>query len=300
MKFLVLLLALCVIPAFSEEESDVRSLLNEANAALDSPVDKPKPAPAAHRRKPEKKLRDESDPPNNIESESADQKTPAAIALPPARLVPLDSPDLNEILSVDIRAKKQESTNAYPRSVVRLTAGANWLGNGYGLIQDDDTFSHIGGSALTGLHLEYNPAFLLPFLDGPNTSLSLSLAFGAGYFRGQGLMRRTGVQTGDQIYDLSTFPVSVELGPVFSLWRKVGIQVCYGMGVEFVHQSGDSQWNTVTNMFWGDTVSVAVRGYLSDTIEAYAGWQYRGFLVGSTPRVTGSMLTAGIGFEFAN
>lgn len=298
MRLGALFFILCIAQAFAVEgndDGDLKSLLNEANSALETPAPAPKEKvrPAHHKaKKKEAEAEEGSEAPQKTASEPK--------PLPPARLVPIDSPDLNEILSVDLNAKRREQENIYPKSVIRLTGGLNWLGLGHGLVQDDDTFTNIDGGALTGFYLQYNPAWALPFFNNSVTNTSLSLAFGTGYFRGQALMRRTGVQTGDQKYDLSTFPIDVEFGPVLSLWRRVGIQFAYGLGAEFVHQSGDSQWNTVTNMFWGDTISAGLRGYISSTIEAYLGWKYRGLLLGSTPRVHESMLTAGVGFEFAD
>jgi len=265
-------------------DDDVKSLLNEAESALQAPAPtvrkKPRPVP-----KPKAE---------STEVESA----PKAIAPETTRVIPIDNPDLQSILSVDLAAKERERANHFPKSVVRLSAGVSWLGNGYLLEKDDDTFEKIGGGSLAGGYLQYNPSWVLN--EGDVQSLSLSIATGVGFFRGTGRMRRSGVQTGDSEYDLNLFPVDVDTGLVLSLWRKIGLQLSYGIGAEFLHQAGRGESDTTTQLFWGDSIQLALRGYFSESLEGFLSWKHRGLFLRRERGSQGELLMAGLGFQFAN
>jgi hypothetical protein len=303
MKSAFIFLAMCAISSWADPaaSTDLQSLLNDANSALQAPVNaSPAAKPGKVARKGKKKATSEDAMDDDSSSPPvAAAPIPATPELPP-KIVPINSPDLKEILSVDLSAKERERSRTFPKSVVRLMGGMNWMGDGYSLVRGDDTFQRISGGSLAGAYLEYNPVWPLP-LWGPSIAApSLSLSLGAGYFRGEALMRRTGVQTGDAVYPLTSTPVNFEIGPVISLWNRVALQLGYGAGGEFIHQNGDGETDTVTQLVWSDTASAALRAYLSDSFEWYLGYRIRGLGLGSDPHVHASMLMSGIGFQFTD
>jgi hypothetical protein len=301
MKFFFMFLAVCTVNGFAEsaDNTDIQSLLNDADSALKEPAAKPEAAKtekSPHKKKKKIAVNDEDSDytPSPPLVEAPKPATPEG----PPKIVPIDSPDLKEILSVDLDAKARERSRRFPKSVVRLLGGMNWMGGGYTLIRGDDSFEKIDGGALAGVYVEYNPVWALG-LWGPSVAeASISLSLGAGYFRGNALMRRTGVQTGDTTYPLNSTPLNVEVGPVLSLWNRVALQLGYGASGEFIHQMGEGETDTVTQLVWADTASAAIRAYLSDSFEWYVGCRYRGVSLGSNPHIHATMLMSGIGFQF--
>jgi hypothetical protein len=238
--------------------------------------------------------------PENREASRVDSDLPGVSPVAPPPLVPINSPELRAILSADLTAKEKENAQHFPKSVIHFLGGVNWMGTGYVLNRGDDSFEKIGGAALAGGYVDFNPTWPLEAGGPSGASLSFSLSLGVGYFRGNMLMRRTGVQTGDAIYPINTTPVNVEAGPVIALWNKVGLQLTYGLVGEVFHQTGLGENDTVTQLAWADTASAALRFHVVGSFEGYVGWRWRGLVLGSAPHIHAGMLAGGLGYQFAD
>ena len=218
-----------------------------------------------------------------------------------SKLVPFDGQGVEKVLSLDLASQRHENESIYPQTFFKLGLGQDQISPGYVLLKDDDTFKNVNTSNLLGASLEVAPSWKFYSLSGPVVTTFGSVLLSGGYFQGPVSVQRTGVQNYTQTLTYQIIPIDVAFQVGVEFWGMVDVYASYGAGVEFLHQNGLGLLDSVSDIMYGDILSLGVSYNLSRSMQVFLSFKDRGVgltLHPSTP-ISGKMFLAGISFALS-
>ncbi len=268
----------------------IEDLLNQADAALNKGNSKSVEVPANAKSEigpptPQKKSRPQIRGAKHIQKPRVEADTTSAIK-------PLENPQIDEIVSLDVKHKEAERIATKNYAAISLLIASHNIGPGFEMEKDEDFFSIDKSTALKGLMLQFNT----PRATFTRANAPWGYVFGmrAGYFLGEVPVARRGVMDDNRSYEYQIIPVDFYTSLSYKPKKWIEMQLTAGAGADFYHQAGEEDVETLTDVGLGPVFGFSTTVFVTQKIAVIGMVNRRGFSGESNGKsIAGSTIAIG-------
>ncbi|MEZ4741569.1 MAG: hypothetical protein R3B45_03845 [Bdellovibrionota bacterium] len=296
LMYLLLMLAISSNQTLGQEEN-LEELLNKADQALsEKPVEtsKKSKSPIKEENSLDKEATEQpkkynADKKKNSPSSSKKIKTQTVEILQP-----LPDENLKQVLSIEKEALQSEQDLTQRDFSLATFVGIHNMTTHYSLTKDDDTFSISKNQPLVGGLLSFTAVINTFNLSKLHQSFGLALS--SGYFQGTLQTQRTGIIEAENRLLYRMVPIDIEATILTKFYQQYTTHISYGITAEYLHQSGDGYYDTVSDIFMGDAFSFIFERSLNKQLSLNLLFKKHGIFSNKT---SSAMFLIGLSNKFA-
>lgn len=181
-----------------------------------------------------------------------------------------------QILKADLKAIKDEQTQRDPRVDFSLLGGSLTFAPSFSLYKDDDSFRLEKSAHWTGATVETSAGWTLVRFG--QFGLVGTTAGSLGFYSGEGLVNRSGIQS--RVYEMRFMTLPMELGAGLGIaWLdNLSLGVRFGPSINVLNQKGLGTQDTLSGVFGGDLLVTSLKARLTSGLSLRADYRRQGLL----------------------